>query len=210
MSKLGTKSWSDILKEIPSDTIAAEAAAGAAVGAGANYVSNSSSGDRGGYLGAGILGAAGGAAARPVLSKRANTKAVNLQEAKIQADTAAAEAKERALVERQRKAIASGRRQLEGGSKKTGIIERVKNSIFTNPAQDAMDQNKAFFGPQNNIPAMGPLPTMKAPPGFYDPAGPLPDNSFRAQMLRSADTLNEYQRGIDTAEALNNLSSIYN
>ena len=36
------------------------------------------------------------------------------------------------------------------------------------------------------------------------------DNSFRAQMMRSAGTLNEYQNNINASNALNNLTSAYN
>ena len=47
------------------------------------------------------------------------------------------------------------------------------------------------------------MPTINA--GYTPPQ----DNSFRGKMMRSASTLNEYQQGVDTSSALNDLGSLY-
>lgn len=68
MSKV-SMGWGDAFKSIPGDKIAAEAAIGGVTGMGLNYAANSSSGESGGYLGAAVMGAGVGAAARGTMKK---------------------------------------------------------------------------------------------------------------------------------------------
>lgn len=239
MSKV-SMGWGDAFKSIPGEQIAAEAAIGGVGGMGVNYVANSNSGESGGYLGAAAIGAGVGGVARGGLRKLGANRADRLatEAAEAAAEKAERDAIRSANRTNLRTSIVDKSVNIYGSMKNKigGVIDTLKTvgpDILAPEAMQAARFNtlpRAKFTPtlatsqsdaiasavkkgnyhhitgvNNGFGASGPNRG-----GVLSSTTPPIDNSFRATMLRSAGTLDEYQRNIDTSSALDDLSRLYN
>ena len=226
--------WMDTFASLPADKVAADAVIGGVGGMGLNYAANSSTGDSGGYLGSAVGGAALGGAARGTLKKLGANRSERM--AIEAAEAAAARAERDAIRSANRTDLKTGvidksvsvfgkiadnivgrsanmqaAVQNSPGLAATRNIGQSTRDIFSGGSNYSPTRSSSFVSNNTNTTTNpgGPF-NFTGQTGMAGATPPPIDNSFRAQMMRSAGTLNEYQNNISTSSALNDLASAYN